>query len=141
MINFFKLITDISVEPNGAFTSIHAIENMMGTVRSNSRYIRIEFKRKDNNYKIMPAGEIKLQGQLFEFQEYLPSPKIFLCSKCRIRIKFRQELLNKLKKGIKATYRKVLNFLYYLVFLLNDDRNKIIRTRNTIDMQHDISSK
>ena len=55
---------------------------MMGTMRSNSRHIRIDFSEKKDYESILNSGVIGLQGQLFDVDEYLPAPKILICSKC-----------------------------------------------------------
>ena len=75
---------DIKKELKDMFTSIFLVEDIMGTMRSNSRHIRVEFYQKDDYNKIVNDGKIGLQGQIFEVEEYLPPPKILICSKCNI---------------------------------------------------------
>lgn len=73
---------DIRDELNNLFSSIFTIDDMMGTMRSKSRHIRVEFYQKDDYTKIINDGKIGFQGQIFEVEEYLPPPKILICSKC-----------------------------------------------------------
>ncbi|CAF3793852.1 unnamed protein product [Rotaria sp. Silwood1] len=73
---------DIKEEIKNLYPSIYTIDNMMGTMGSNSRHIRVEFWQKDDYFKIINDGKIGLQGQVFEVEEYLPPPKILICSKC-----------------------------------------------------------
>ena len=79
-MNYIKMIQ--KKELKDMFTSIFLVEDMMGTMRSNSRHIRVEFYQKDDYNKIINDDKIGLQGQIFEVEEYLPPPKILICSKC-----------------------------------------------------------
>lgn len=73
---------DIEEELKMSFRTVYAVENMMGTMRSKSRHIRVEFYEKNDYSRIINDGKIGLQGQIFEVEEYLPPPKILICSKC-----------------------------------------------------------
>jgi hypothetical protein len=64
------------------YKSVFTVENMMGAMRSNNRHIRVDFSDKNEYAAILKSGVIGLQGQLFEVDEYLPAPKILICSKC-----------------------------------------------------------
>jgi hypothetical protein len=64
------------------YKPVFTVENMMGAMRSNNRHIRVDFSDKNEYAAILKSGVIGLQGQLFEVDEYLPAPKILICSKC-----------------------------------------------------------
>jgi hypothetical protein len=73
---------DIENELKDVYPSIFIIDDMMDTMRSRSRHIRVDFYRKTDYDKIIKNGKIGLQGQIFEIEEYLLPPKILICSKC-----------------------------------------------------------
>ncbi|CAF3292755.1 unnamed protein product [Rotaria sp. Silwood2] len=75
---------DIEDELKIKYPSVFAIEDMMGTMRSNSRHIRVEIYQLDDYNKIINDGKIGLQGQIFEVEEYLAPPKILICTRCNI---------------------------------------------------------
>ena len=75
---------EIKDELMNLYPSIFSVEDMMGTMRSKCRHIRIEFYHKNELAKLMDDGKVGLQGQIFEVEEYLPPPKILICSKCHV---------------------------------------------------------
>ncbi|CAF1399125.1 unnamed protein product [Adineta steineri] len=75
---------EIKNELTELYKSIFTVENMMGTMRSNNRNIRIELNRKEEYVQILNDGKIAIQGELFKIEEYLAPPKILICSKCQV---------------------------------------------------------
>ena len=99
------------------FTSIFIVEDMMGTMRSNSRHIRVEFYQKDDYNKIVNDGKIGLQRQIFEVEEYLPPPKILICSKCNIP-GHQKKNVNRIQKYVEdvvKTEMMVINMIHVLL--------------------------
>lgn len=66
------------------YPSIFSVEDMMGTMRSKCRHIRIEFYHENDLAKLMDDGKVGVRGQIFEVEEYLPRPKILICTKCHV---------------------------------------------------------
>jgi hypothetical protein len=53
-------------------------------MRVKSRHIRVDFGDRKDYESILNSGIIGIQGQLFDVDEYLPAPKILICTKCNI---------------------------------------------------------
>lgn len=75
---------EIKDELTNIYPSIFSVEDMLGTMRSKCRHIRVEFCQRSDYAKLMDDGKVGLQGQIFEVEEYLPPPKILICNKCHI---------------------------------------------------------
>lgn len=73
---------EIRREIKERYESTFTVENMIGTMRSNSRHIRVDFTEKKDYNSILNSGVIGIQGQLFNVDEYLPAPKILICTRC-----------------------------------------------------------
>ncbi|CAF3844676.1 unnamed protein product [Rotaria sp. Silwood1] len=85
VVKFVKNDIDIDefrIDIKERYKSIFTVENMMGTMRSNSRHIRMDFSDINDYESILNSGVISIQGQLYDVDEYLPAPKILICSKC-----------------------------------------------------------
>ncbi|CAF1427929.1 unnamed protein product, partial [Rotaria magnacalcarata] len=55
---------------------------MNGSKTSKFRHIRIEIKSSVDYEKLMRKGGLTIDGQIFELNEFLPPPRILICSKC-----------------------------------------------------------
>ncbi|CAF4978354.1 unnamed protein product [Rotaria sp. Silwood1] len=75
---------DIDEDLRKRYPSIYHIEEMNGTRRMHSRHIRIDVYDKIEYNNILNSGTITLGGMLCEVDEYLPAPKILLCTKCNV---------------------------------------------------------
>ena len=75
---------DIKDELMNQYPSIFSVEDMMGTMRTKCRHIRVEFYQKSDYAKLMDDSKVGLQGQIFEVEEYLPPPRILICGKCHV---------------------------------------------------------
>ncbi|CAF3341644.1 unnamed protein product [Rotaria sp. Silwood2] len=73
---------DIEEDLKNRYSSIYHIEEMNGTRRMHSRHIRMDVYDKNECNNILNSGTITLGGMLCEVDEYLPAPKILLCTKC-----------------------------------------------------------
>ncbi|CAF1507878.1 unnamed protein product, partial [Rotaria sordida] len=77
-------LVDIEEDLRKRYSSIYHIEEMNATRRLHSRHIRIDVYDKIEYNNILNGGIITLGGMLCEVDEYLPAPKILLCTKCNI---------------------------------------------------------
>ncbi|CAF1025327.1 unnamed protein product [Rotaria sordida] len=77
-------LVDIEEDLRKRYSSIYHIEEMNGTRRLHSRHIRLDVYDKIEYNNILNGGIITLGGMLCEVDEYLPAPKILLCTKCNI---------------------------------------------------------
>ncbi|CAF2473851.1 unnamed protein product [Rotaria sp. Silwood2] len=75
-------LEEIRNEIKDRYKSTYTVENMLGTLRSNNRHVRVDFSDKKDYDSILNSGVIGVQGQLFDVDEYLPAPKILICTKC-----------------------------------------------------------
>jgi hypothetical protein len=61
---------EIQDELKELFPSLFTIDNMMGTMLSSSRHIRVEFYSKEDYDKIINDGKIGLQGRARRVQDF-----------------------------------------------------------------------
>ncbi|CAF1304812.1 unnamed protein product [Adineta steineri] len=73
---------DIKEEINAKFKSIYLIEEIIRTINDRNRHIRIELSEKQEYISMLNSGKISIFGNSYDVDEYLPSPKILICSKC-----------------------------------------------------------
>ena len=62
--------------------SIASVENMMGPMNERNRHIRIEFWDRNEFSTALHNGKINLHGQLFNIDEFIPSPRMLICTRC-----------------------------------------------------------
>ncbi|UJR06880.1 hypothetical protein I4U23_011169 [Adineta vaga] len=72
---------DLEEELKKRYASIYNIEEMKGTMRFHSRHIRLDVYNKDEHRKTSNSGTITLSGLLCEVDEYLPAPRILICTR------------------------------------------------------------
>ncbi|CAF1172617.1 unnamed protein product [Didymodactylos carnosus] len=66
------------------FSSIFMVNGMMGITQSSARHIRVIFKQQNEYEKILYDGRIVIQGLVLDVDEYLPLPKISICTECNL---------------------------------------------------------
>ena len=54
----------------------------MGTINDRNRHLRIELLDKKEYNAMLNSGKISIFGQLYDIDEFLPSSKLLICSKC-----------------------------------------------------------
>ncbi|CAF1655919.1 unnamed protein product, partial [Adineta ricciae] len=74
--------TELEEELKKRYLSTYHVEEMNGTRRLQSRHIRIDIYEKNEYNTILNSGLITLGGLLCEVDEYLPAPKILICTRC-----------------------------------------------------------
>ncbi|CAF0776176.1 unnamed protein product [Didymodactylos carnosus] len=67
---------------NEQYSSIYTIENMVGTMNIKARNIRFDMRSSDEYETILNKGKFLLAGRIFDVDEFLPSPKLLICSRC-----------------------------------------------------------
>ncbi|CAF4434774.1 unnamed protein product, partial [Rotaria magnacalcarata] len=73
---------DIKDELKTKYNSLFLIEEIIDTINERNRYLRIELLDKKKEYNAMlNSGKISIIGQLYDIDEFLPSPKLLICSK------------------------------------------------------------
>ncbi|CAF2107994.1 unnamed protein product [Rotaria magnacalcarata] len=77
-ISFNELKTELSEK----YKSIYSIEEILGTANERNRHIRVDFSDQNEYNDILNSGKITIYGQLFDVDEYLPAPKLLICTKC-----------------------------------------------------------
>lgn len=77
-------IDDLRETLKNKYNSTFTVENMLGGIRMNNRHVRVDFGDKKDYESILNSGVVGVQGQLFDVDEYLPAPKILICTKCII---------------------------------------------------------
>ncbi|CAF1667918.1 unnamed protein product [Rotaria magnacalcarata] len=75
-------IEEMQKEVNIHINTLFNIEEMNGSKTSKSRHLRIEIKSSVDYEKLMRQGGLTIDGQIFELNEFLPPPRILICSKC-----------------------------------------------------------
>ncbi|CAF4238273.1 unnamed protein product, partial [Rotaria socialis] len=55
---------------------------IMGTINDRNRPLIIELLDKKEYNVMLNSGKISIFGQLYDIDEFLPSPKLLICSKC-----------------------------------------------------------
>ncbi|CAF1186559.1 unnamed protein product [Rotaria magnacalcarata] len=73
---------DLKDEIKNKYNSLFLIEEIMGTINDRNRHIRIELLDKKEYNAMLNSGKISIFGQLYDIDEFLPSPKLLICSKC-----------------------------------------------------------
>ncbi|CAF4994406.1 unnamed protein product [Rotaria sp. Silwood1] len=64
------------------FKSIYSIRDIIGTINTRNRHVRIDFQDETEYNTILNSGYVPIYGQLIECDEFLPAPKLLICSKC-----------------------------------------------------------
>ncbi|CAF2524027.1 unnamed protein product [Rotaria sp. Silwood2] len=64
------------------FKSIYSIQDIIGTLNTRNRHVRIDFQDETEYNTILNSGKVSIYGQLIDCDEYLPAPKLLICSKC-----------------------------------------------------------
>ncbi|CAF4676290.1 unnamed protein product, partial [Rotaria socialis] len=64
------------------FKSIHSIVDIIGTLSTRNRHLRIDFQDETEYNTILNSGKVSIYGQLIDCDEYFPAPKLLICSKC-----------------------------------------------------------
>ncbi|CAF4496543.1 unnamed protein product [Rotaria sp. Silwood2] len=85
---------EIKEELEIKYKSIYALENIIGTLNLRNRHVRIDLQDEKEYNKILRSGKLTIFGQLIECDEYLPAPKILICSKCNSPEHTKQRCLN-----------------------------------------------
>ncbi|CAF1296672.1 unnamed protein product [Didymodactylos carnosus] len=67
---------------NEQYSSLYTIENMVGTMNEKARHIRFDMRSTDEYEAILNKGKFLLAGRIFDVDEFLPSPKLLICSRC-----------------------------------------------------------
>ncbi|CAF1175642.1 unnamed protein product [Didymodactylos carnosus] len=67
---------------NEQYSSLYTIENMVGTMNEKARHIRFDMRSSDEYEAILNKGKFLLVGRIFDVNEFLPSPKLLICSRC-----------------------------------------------------------
>ncbi|CAF1463296.1 unnamed protein product [Didymodactylos carnosus] len=67
---------------NEQYSSLYTIENMVGTMNEKARHIRFDMRSSDEYEAILNKGKFLLVGRIFDVDEFLPSPKLLICSRC-----------------------------------------------------------
>ncbi|CAF3929400.1 unnamed protein product [Rotaria sp. Silwood2] len=57
-------------------------EDIIGTLNTRNRHVRIDFQDETEYNTILNSGKVSIYGQLIDCDEYLPAPKLLICSKC-----------------------------------------------------------
>ena len=73
---------EIKAELDQKFTSIYAIEDITGSRNTKNRHVRVDFADGNDYQRILNEGTVSIYGQLYPIDEYLPAPRLLLCSKC-----------------------------------------------------------
>lgn len=73
---------DLKDELKIKYNSIFLIEEIMGTINDRNRHLRIELLDKKEYNSMLDRGKISIYGQLYDIDEFLPSPKLLICTKC-----------------------------------------------------------
>ncbi|CAF1429444.1 unnamed protein product [Adineta steineri] len=75
-------IDDIKEELSTNYESIALIEDMFGTITNRTRHVKIEFYNKIEFTQVLNGGKIIIYGQKYVVDEFIPAPKILICSRC-----------------------------------------------------------
>jgi hypothetical protein len=81
-INNTFSINEIKEELELKYKSIYSIEDIIGSLSSRNRHIRIDFQVESEYKRILNSGKVTSFGQLIDCDEYLPASKLLICSKC-----------------------------------------------------------
>jgi hypothetical protein len=73
---------EIKEELEIKYKSIYSIVDIIGTLNIRNRRIRIDFQDEAEYNPILNSGKVTIFGQLIDCDEYLPSRKLLICSKC-----------------------------------------------------------
>ncbi|CAF2015118.1 unnamed protein product [Rotaria magnacalcarata] len=77
-ISFNELKNELSEK----YKSIYSIEEILGTANERNRHVRVDFSDQKEYNDILNSGKITIYGQLYDVDEYLPAPKLLICTKC-----------------------------------------------------------
>jgi hypothetical protein len=75
-------IDEIKEELELKYKSIYSIQDVIGSLNTRNRHIRIDFQDETEYNNILNSGIVTIYGQLYDCDEYLPAPKLLICSKC-----------------------------------------------------------
>jgi hypothetical protein len=73
---------DIKEELSSKYESIFSIEEMAGTINNRTRHVKVELLNKKEYNQLLNSGKISIFGHLYDVDEYLPAPKVLICSRC-----------------------------------------------------------
>ncbi|CAF4950596.1 unnamed protein product [Rotaria sp. Silwood1] len=73
---------DIKEVLNSKYESIFSIGEMIGSINDKTRHVKIELLSKNEYNSLLNGGKISLFGHLFDVDEFLPAPKVFICGRC-----------------------------------------------------------
>lgn len=89
-IDNYISLEDIQSTVKENLKSVYIIEEMMGTRTYRSRHIRVDLLSKEEYNEIINKKKMVIDGQIFEVNEFLPAPKILICSKCNCPCRMRK---------------------------------------------------
>ncbi|CAF0930593.1 unnamed protein product [Didymodactylos carnosus] len=75
---------EVKDELASRFKSIYALEDIIGTSNTRNRHIRIDLGDETEYNTMLNSGKVTIFGQLLDCDEYLPAPKLLICSKCNL---------------------------------------------------------
>ncbi|CAF4571394.1 unnamed protein product, partial [Didymodactylos carnosus] len=75
---------DLKYELELKFKSIFSVEEMAGTITDRNRHVKIELWDEKEYENLLNSGKLNVQGNLFDVDKFLPSPKILICAKCNL---------------------------------------------------------
>ncbi|CAF4534498.1 unnamed protein product, partial [Didymodactylos carnosus] len=73
---------EVKMDIEEKWKSVYSIKEMLGTQNYRSRHIRVDLLSKNEYETILNCGKISISGQLYDVNEFLPSPNLLICSKC-----------------------------------------------------------
>jgi hypothetical protein len=73
---------EIKEELEIKYKSMYLLEDIIGTANARNRHVRIDLQNETEYNSILNSGKVTIFGQLIDCDEYLPAPKLLICSKC-----------------------------------------------------------
>ncbi|CAF3849580.1 unnamed protein product [Rotaria sp. Silwood1] len=118
---------ELKCELGERYKSIYSMKEIIGTANERNRHIRIDISDEKEYKEILNSGKITIYGQLYDIDEYLPAPKLLICTKCNLPV---TELR-------KRTDLLPANTQIYIPFECrpSGENNKVIENKTTF-MQH-----
>ncbi|CAF3832224.1 unnamed protein product [Rotaria sp. Silwood1] len=62
------------------------MKEIIGTANERNRHIRVDISDEKEYKEILNSGKITIYGQLYDIDEYLPAPKLLICTKCNLPV-------------------------------------------------------
>ncbi|CAF1034549.1 unnamed protein product [Didymodactylos carnosus] len=75
---------EVKDELASRFKSIYTLEDIIGTSNTRNRHIKMDLADETEYNTILNSGKVTIFGQLLDCDEYLPAPKLLICSKCNL---------------------------------------------------------